>query len=99
MNLRVQKNAGKFLSICTIGGFSRRAQLHEWVNCLCLSHGRVLPNIWTRIFQIIKLGTMFHAAPSVLTLSQPICRNFISISCCYTWHGSLSAISPQCSRT
>jgi hypothetical protein len=29
MNLRVQKNAGKFLSICTIGGFSRRAQLHE----------------------------------------------------------------------
>jgi hypothetical protein len=29
MNFRVQKYAGKFLSICRIGGFSRRAQLHE----------------------------------------------------------------------
>jgi hypothetical protein len=27
INLRVLKNAGKFLSSCTIGGFSRRAQL------------------------------------------------------------------------
>jgi hypothetical protein len=29
MNLRVASNAGKFLSSCTIGNFSRRAQLHE----------------------------------------------------------------------
>jgi hypothetical protein len=29
MNLRVSKNAGKFLSCCTIDSFSRRAQLHE----------------------------------------------------------------------
>jgi hypothetical protein len=29
MNLRVPYNAGKFLSRCTIGRFSRRAQLHE----------------------------------------------------------------------
>jgi hypothetical protein len=29
MNLRVPSNAGKFLSSCTIGGFSRRTQLHE----------------------------------------------------------------------
>jgi hypothetical protein len=29
MNLRVPKNAGKFSSSCTIGSFSRRAQLHE----------------------------------------------------------------------
>jgi hypothetical protein len=29
MNLRVPYNAGKFLSSCTAGGFSRRAQLHE----------------------------------------------------------------------
>jgi hypothetical protein len=29
MNFRVPKNAGKFLSSCRIGGFSRRAQLHE----------------------------------------------------------------------
>jgi hypothetical protein len=29
MNLRVPYNAGKYLSGCTIGGFSRRAQLHE----------------------------------------------------------------------
>jgi hypothetical protein len=29
MNLRVPQNAGKFLSSCTIGGFSRRARLHE----------------------------------------------------------------------
>jgi hypothetical protein len=29
MNLRVPKNAGKFLSGCTIGGFSGRAQLRK----------------------------------------------------------------------
>jgi hypothetical protein len=29
MNLRVPLNAGKFLSSCTIGGCSRRAQLYE----------------------------------------------------------------------
>jgi hypothetical protein len=29
MNLRVPSNAEKFLSSCIIGGFSRRAQLHE----------------------------------------------------------------------
>jgi hypothetical protein len=29
MNLRVPYNAGNFLSGCTIGSFSRRAQLHE----------------------------------------------------------------------
>jgi hypothetical protein len=29
MNLRVPENAGKFLSSCTIGDFSRRAQFHE----------------------------------------------------------------------
>jgi hypothetical protein len=29
INLWVPQNAGKFLSSCTIGGFSRRAQLHE----------------------------------------------------------------------
>jgi hypothetical protein len=29
MNIRVPYNAGKFLSDCTIGSFSRRAQLHE----------------------------------------------------------------------
>jgi hypothetical protein len=32
MNLRVPSNAGEFLSSCTIGGFSRRAQLHEWIS-------------------------------------------------------------------
>jgi hypothetical protein len=34
MNLRVPLNAGKFSSSCTIGSFSRRAQLHEWVSFL-----------------------------------------------------------------
>jgi hypothetical protein len=29
MKLRVPKNAGMFLSNCTVGDFSRRAQLHE----------------------------------------------------------------------
>jgi hypothetical protein len=29
MNLQVLQNAGTFLSSCTIGGFSRRAQLPE----------------------------------------------------------------------
>jgi hypothetical protein len=28
INFRVPKNAGKLLSSCTTGGFSRRAQLH-----------------------------------------------------------------------
>jgi hypothetical protein len=32
MNLRVPSNAGNFLSSCTIGGFSVRAQLHELVS-------------------------------------------------------------------
>jgi hypothetical protein len=31
INLRVPLKAGKFLSSCTIGDFSRRAQLHERV--------------------------------------------------------------------
>jgi hypothetical protein len=30
MNLRVSYNAGKLLSSYTIGGFSRRAQFHEF---------------------------------------------------------------------
>jgi hypothetical protein len=29
MNFRVALNVEKFLNSCTIGGFSRRAQLHE----------------------------------------------------------------------
>jgi hypothetical protein len=29
MNLRVPLNVGKYLSSCTINGFSRRVQLHE----------------------------------------------------------------------
>jgi hypothetical protein len=29
VNHRVPENIGKFLSSCIIGGFSRRAQLHE----------------------------------------------------------------------
>jgi hypothetical protein len=29
MNLRISYNIGKFLSSCTTGGFSRRAELHE----------------------------------------------------------------------
>jgi hypothetical protein len=28
MNLLIPQNAGKFLSICTTGGLSRRAQIH-----------------------------------------------------------------------
>jgi hypothetical protein len=29
MNLWIPQNAGEFLSSCTTGGFSRRAQFHE----------------------------------------------------------------------
>jgi hypothetical protein len=29
MNFRVPQNAGKFLGGCTVGSFSRRAQLHK----------------------------------------------------------------------
>jgi hypothetical protein len=32
MNFRVPYNAGKFLSSCTIGGFSKRVQLHKRVS-------------------------------------------------------------------
>jgi hypothetical protein len=32
LNLRVPQNAGKFLSGCTIGGSSRRAQLRKYVS-------------------------------------------------------------------
>jgi hypothetical protein len=32
INLRVPQNVGKFLSSCTTGGFSRRAQLYEVSN-------------------------------------------------------------------
>jgi hypothetical protein len=32
MNLRVSYNAEKLLNSCTIGGFSRRVQLHERVS-------------------------------------------------------------------
>jgi hypothetical protein len=32
VNLRVPENSGNFLSSCTIGSFSSRAQLHEWVS-------------------------------------------------------------------
>jgi hypothetical protein len=32
MNLRVPQTAGKFLSRCTISGFSRRARFHDWVS-------------------------------------------------------------------
>jgi hypothetical protein len=38
MNLRIPWNAGKFLSSCTIGSFSRRAQLHEWRGVPGLGH-------------------------------------------------------------
>jgi hypothetical protein len=34
MNLRVPQNPQKFLCICTIDGFSRRAQLHDCVGDL-----------------------------------------------------------------
>jgi hypothetical protein len=39
MNPRVSENAMKFLSRCTIGGFSRRAQLHECV--ILLKNGAI----------------------------------------------------------
>jgi hypothetical protein len=29
INIRVPQNAGKYLSSCTIGGFSRMSQIHE----------------------------------------------------------------------
>jgi hypothetical protein len=35
MNFRVPLNPRKFLSSCTIGNLSRRAQLHE---CVCMSN-------------------------------------------------------------
>jgi hypothetical protein len=40
MNLRVPQIPGKFLSIFTVGGFSRRTQLHEvsrvsWTCAVC----------------------------------------------------------------
>jgi hypothetical protein len=37
MKFRVPKNAGKFFNSCTIGGFSRRAQLHEFIIIISLT--------------------------------------------------------------
>jgi hypothetical protein len=45
MNLRVPLNAGKFLSGCTVGGFSRRAQLRERVSVLVSPTSLYHPNI------------------------------------------------------
>jgi hypothetical protein len=50
MNLRVPYNAGNVSSSCTIGGFSRRAQLHEWVSELQSSpSNRKLKTICSRL--------------------------------------------------
>jgi hypothetical protein len=38
VNFKVAKNVGKFLSSCTVGGFSERAQLHV----VCENHGQEL---------------------------------------------------------
>jgi hypothetical protein len=46
MNLRVPWNAGKFLSGCTTGSFSRRAQLHEWVSQYPRLHSVELWDNW-----------------------------------------------------
>jgi hypothetical protein len=57
MNIRVPLNAGKFLSSCTIGGFSRRAQLHEWV-ILCWKQNSVTSCWWRHdviMFQAVLL--------------------------------------------
>jgi hypothetical protein len=43
MNLQVQLNARKFLSSCTICGFSRRAQLRKSVLLISSSHVRFSP--------------------------------------------------------
>jgi hypothetical protein len=53
MNLRVPHNTGKSLSSCTIGGFSRRAQLQELselqfvlnqiFHVQCTTHSGVIP--------------------------------------------------------
>jgi hypothetical protein len=40
IKLRVQQNAGKFLSSCTTGGFSRRTQLHEVLLVLNCEHAQ-----------------------------------------------------------
>jgi hypothetical protein len=37
MNLRVPESTGNTLSSCKIGGFSRRAQLHNLMSCKCNS--------------------------------------------------------------
>jgi hypothetical protein len=50
MNLRVPKNAGKFLSSCTIGSFSRMAHLHE-LSYMCASLN--MDNIQTEFSYII----------------------------------------------
>jgi hypothetical protein len=68
MNLWVPLDAGKFLNSCTIGGFSRKAQLQEWV-----IEGRKNRVDW-------NLNIYVKYIPHVLTLlqdriaSQQLCR-------------------------
>jgi hypothetical protein len=56
MNLRVPWNDGKFLSSCKIGGFSGRAQLHEWFRYIKL-----------RSWKNNKIISLLHCILSALT--------------------------------
>jgi hypothetical protein len=56
MNLRVPYNVGKFLSSCTIGGFSRRAQLHEY-SYLDQSNCRIRDELW-RIWKELVMALL-----------------------------------------
>jgi hypothetical protein len=69
MNLQVPWNAGKFLSSCIVGGFSRRSQLHEWV----INPRKVsCVNTYTAHSMYIKLAD-FQKATNIVTKPYLIC--------------------------
>jgi hypothetical protein len=64
------RNAGNFLSDCTIGSFSRRALLHEWVSEWVSEWVR-----WTLCFPLHALTFCFRVVlrtPRFITGNDPV---------------------------
>jgi hypothetical protein len=64
MNLRVLENAGKFLSSCTIGSFSKRTRLQEWVSGHVLVQAQ---NVSDLRVKRSTLSSMLWSSPSIPT--------------------------------
>jgi hypothetical protein len=96
-NLRIPWNAWKFLCGCTIGGFLRRAQFHEWVMILLLkfnlftSSGFLTPNPWhhTKIRPRVPHSYFWQciniSSAAHLTIGSTCLRDALMFSCLNSW--------------